>query len=168
VREYSPVVAYTIADEPHDTAWKQLVVSPTGPMLAEIVCGSWLSLPWFVVNAIALGSPTKRKEIALCVLQLIVTIALGSLLIWLDDRDLIESRTLMQLSVLAIVAWKVWIAYAITRIQSRVYQVYELYGGPARATTFVIAAGILVRPFVQGLSDDPLWWIIVMGNGFGP
>ncbi len=160
-------MSYAIADEPHDTAWKQLVVTPTGPMLAEIVCGSWLSLPWFVVNAIALGSPTRRKEIALCVLQLIVTIGLGSLLIWADDRDLIESRTLLQLSILVIVTWKVGIAYAITRIQTRAYQVYELYGGPARATTFVLATGIVVRPFIQGLFDDPLWWIIVMGNALG-
>lgn len=156
-------MSYAIADEPHDTAWKQLVVSPIGPMLAEIVCGSWLSLPWFVVNALALGSPTKRKEIALCVLQLIVTIGLGSLLIWADDHDLIESRTLLQLSVLSIITWKVGIAYTITRIQSRTYEVFELDGGPARSTTFVLAAGILARPFVQGLSDDPLWEIIVMG-----
>lgn len=159
-------MSYAIADEPHDTPWKHLVVSPTGPMIAEIVCGSWLSLPWFVANAIVLGSPTRRKELALVVLAIAGTAALGSLVLWADDRDLIESRTLYQLAILAIVTWKIGIAYAITRIQSRVYQVYELYGGPARSTTFVIAAGILIRPYVLDLVDDPLWWIIVMGPGF--
>jgi hypothetical protein len=158
-------VSYAIADEPHDTPWKQFVVSPTGPMIAEVVCGSWLSLPWFVANAFMLGSPTKKRESLLVALQLLITIALGSLLIWADDHDLIESRTLLQLSILAIVTWKVGIAYAITKLQLRAYQVYELYGGQARATTFVLAAGILIRPYVQDLFDDPLWWIIVMGNG---
>jgi hypothetical protein len=156
-------VTYAIADEPHDTAWKNLVVSPSGPLLAEIVVGSWMSLPWFAINAIALGSPTKRKEIVLCVVQLIVTALLGTALLWADDRDLIESRTLLQLLLLVIVAWKLYIAHTITTIQQRVYQVYEAYGGPARATTFVIAGGILLRPYVQGLFDDPLWDIIVMG-----
>ncbi len=158
-------MSYAIADEPHDTAWKHLVVSPSGPLLAEIVVGSWLSLPWFAVNAIAMGSPTKRKEIALCIGQLLVTALLGTLLLWADDHDLIESRTLLQLAILVIVTWKIFIAHTITKIQSRAYQVYELYGGPARTTTFIIAGGILLRPYVQGLFDDPLWDIIVMGLG---
>jgi len=158
-------VSYAIADEPHDTPWKHLVVSPAGPLLAEIVVGSWMSLPWFVVNAIALGSPTKRKEIALCVVQLLVTALLGSLLLWADDRELIENRTLLQLAMLVIVTWKIGIAHALTTIQSRAYQVYELDGCPARTTTFVLSGGILLRPYVQGLFDDPLWDIIVMGLG---
>lgn len=158
-------MSYAIADEPHDTPWKHLIVSPSGPLMAEIVVGSWLSVPWFAVNAIVLGSPTKKKEIALCVAQLIVTILLGSLLLWADDRDLIESRTLLQLAMFAIVCWKVGVAYMLTKIQQRAYQVYELYGGAARTTTFVIAGGLVLRPYVQGLFDDPLWDIIVMGLG---
>jgi len=158
-------VSYVIADEPHETSWKHLVVSPTGPLVAEIVVGSWLSLPWFAVNALALGSPTRRKELALCVVQLIVTALLGSLLLWASDRGLIESRTLLQLALLVIVTWKVFVAHSISQLQQRVYQVYELYGGTARATTFVIAGGIVLRPYVQGLFDDPLWDIIVMGLG---
>ena len=156
-------MSYAIADEPHDTPWKNLVVSPSGPLLAEIVVGSWMSLPWFVLNAVVLGSPTKRKEILLAIIQLIVTVVLGSLLLWADDHDVIESRTLLQLSLLVITTWKIYIAHSITKVQQRAYQVYELYGGKARATTFIIAGGILLRPYVQGLFDDPLWDIIVMG-----
>ena len=158
-------MSYAIADEPHDTAWKHLVVTPSGPLLAEIIVGSWLSLPWFVFNAIVLGSPTKRREMLLCVVQLMVTAALGTLLLWAADHDLIESRTLLQLALLVIVTWKIYIAHAITTIQQRAYQVYELSGGTAKATTFVISGGILLRPYVQGLFDDPLWDIIVMGVG---
>lgn len=156
-------MSYAIADEPHDTPWKHLVVSPSGPLLAQIIVGSFLALPWFAFNAFALGSPTKRKELLLCALQLIVTVALGTLLLWADDRELIESRTLLQLLTLAILTWKIYIAHAITTIQQRGYQVFELYGGTAKAATFIIAGGILARPYVQGLFDDPLWDIIVMG-----
>lgn len=156
-------MSYAIADEPHDTAWKHLVVTPSGPLLAEIIVGSWLSLPWFVFNAVVLGSPTKRKEMLLCVVQLLVTALLGTALLWADEHELIESRTLLQLALLVIVSWKIYIAYSLTTIQQRAYQVYELYGGTAKATTFVISAGMLLRPYVQGLFDDPLWDIIVMG-----
>lgn len=156
-------MSYAIADEPHDTPWKHLVVNPSGPLLAEIIVGSWLSLPWFVLNAVVLGSPMKTKEILLAIIQLIVTVILGSLLLWAEDRNVIESRTLLQLAMLVIMTWKVYIAYSITTIQQRVYQVYELDGGKARAATFIVSGGILLRPYVQGLFDDPLWDIIVMG-----
>ncbi len=112
---------------------------------------------------IVLAVPECTLPMLLCVVQLIVTAMLGTALIWADDRDLIASRTLLQLALLVIVTWKIYIAYSITAIQQRAYQVFELDGGTAKATTFVISGGILLRPYVQGLFDDPLWDIIVMG-----
>ena len=54
-------MTYAIADEPIETQRRHLVVDPSGPLLAEMVCGTWLSLPWFAFNAMAMGSPTRRK-----------------------------------------------------------------------------------------------------------
>jgi len=156
-------MTYAIADEPLDTSWRNLVVHPSGPVLAELLCGSWLALPWFVFNAYALGSPTRRKELALCGVQLGVTIVLGALLLWLVDSRVIESRTIIQLSLLGIVAWKLGIAYAISVVQGRVFAVHELYGGAARSPTLVIMAGLVLRDHVYALFDHPLWGIIVTG-----
>lgn len=154
---------YTIADEPVETPWRHLVVAPSGPLLAEMLCGSWLSLPWFAFNAIAMGSPTKRREIALCVLAVAVTAVLGATVLALRERGIIESSTLLRFAFLAIVTWKLAIAYAIHTLQTRTFHVYEYYGGPVRSASVVVSTGFLLRDFVLALSDDPLWRIIVGG-----
>jgi hypothetical protein len=156
-------MTYTIADEPIETSRRHLVVAPGAPLLAEMLCGSWLSLPWFAFNAIAMGSPTRRKEIALCVLTLAVTALLGATVLALREGGVIESRTVMRFALLGIVTWKLTMARAIYALQARTFHVYEYYGGPVRSASYVISTGWLLRDIVIGLSDDPLWVIIVSG-----
>jgi hypothetical protein len=154
---------YAIADEPIESSRRHLVVDPSAPLLAEMVCGSWMSLPWFAFNAVAMGSPTRRKEIALCVLTLAVTTVLGATVLALREIGVIESRTVLRFAILGIVAWKLTMAYAIHTLQARTFHVYEYYGGPVRSASVVISTGWLLRDVVLGLSDDPLWEIIVSG-----
>jgi hypothetical protein len=156
-------MAYAIADEPIESSRRHLVVDPSAPLLAEMVCGSWMSLPWFAFNAVAMGSPTRRKEIALCVLTLAVTTVLGATVLALREIGVIESRTVLRFAILGIVAWKLTMAYAIHTLQARTFHVYEYYGGPVRSASVVISTGWLLRDVVLGLSDDPLWEIIVSG-----
>jgi hypothetical protein len=156
-------MAYAIADEPIESSRRHLVVDPSAPLLAEMVCGSWLSLPWFAFNAIAMGSPTRRKEIALCLLTLAVTTVLGATVLALREIGVIESRTVLRFAILGIVTWKLAMAYAIHTLQARTFHVYEYYGGPVRSASAVISTGWLLRDVVLGLSDDPLWEIIVSG-----
>ncbi|HSK05428.1 MAG TPA: hypothetical protein VK932_29465 [Kofleriaceae bacterium] len=156
-------MSYSIADEPIESSRRHLVVDPSAPLLAEMVCGSWLSLPWFAFNAIAMGSPTRRKEIALCVLTLAVTTVLGATVLALREIGVIESRTVLRFAILGIVTWKLAMAYAIHTLQARTFHVYEYYGGPVRSASAVISTGWLLRDVVLGLSDDPLWEIIVSG-----
>ncbi len=156
-------MTYAIADEPIETSRRHLVVDPSAPLLAEMLCGSWMSLPWFAFNAIAMGSPTRRKEIALCVLTLAVTAVLGYTVLALREVGVIESRTVLRFAILGIVTWKLAMAYAIHTLQARTFHVYEYYGGPVRSASAVITTGWLLRDVVLGLSDDPLWGIIVSG-----
>ena len=154
-------MTYAIADEPIETSRRHLVVDPSAPLLAEMVCGSWLSLPWFAFNAIAMGSPTRRKEIALCVLTLAVAAASGYTVLALREIGVIESRTVLRFALLGIVTWKLAMTYAIHTLQARTFHVYEYYGGPVRSASYAISTGWLLRDVVIGLSDDPLWVIIV-------
>lgn len=160
-------MTYAIADEPIETSRRHLVVDPSGPLLAEMLCGSWLALPWFAFNAVAMGSPTRRKEIALCVLAFAVTAVLGYVVLALREIGVIESRTVLRFAILGIVTWKLSMAYAIHTLQARTFHVYEYYGGPVRSSTYVISTGFLLRDLVIGLSDDPLWVIIVSGFSGG-
>jgi hypothetical protein len=158
-------MSYEIADEPHETPWRHLVVNPSGPLLAEMVCGSWLAIPWFAFNAIAMGSPTRRKEIGLCIAQLVGTAVMAAILIALVDRDIIESATVIRLCLLGIVTWKLGLGYAINIVQSRTFHVYEYYEGQVRSATIVLATGYMLRPYILEISDHPLWRIIVSALG---
>lgn len=157
-------MTYQIADEPHETSLAAYVVRPSAPLLAAMVAGAWLSWPWFAFNAIAMGSPTKKHEIGLCLGAFAGTAALASLLIALVDGELITSRLVIRLGVLAIVAFKLTITYYISTVQNRTFHVYQYYGGAVRAAGAIPSAGYLLRGLVVGYSDDPLWVIIVAGG----
>ena len=157
-------MTYQIADEPHETSLAAYVVRPTAPLLAVMVAGAWLSWPWFAFNAIAMGSPTKKREIGLCLGAFAGTAALASLLIALVEGELITSRLVIRLGVLAIVTFKLTIIYYISTVQNRTFHVYQYYGGAVRAAGAILSAGYLLRGLVVGYSDDPLWVIIVAGG----
>lgn len=157
-------MSYAIADEPTETPWRHLVVNPSAPLLAMMLCGAWLALPWFAINAIAMGSPTRRKEIALCIATVIGTAVFAMIVLALRDVGVIESRTVLRFAWLAIVTWKLAMAYVINTVQSRTFHVYEYYDGPVRSASYVLSTGYLVGDWVIGASDDPLWVIIVSGG----
>jgi len=157
-------MTYHIADEPHETSLAAYVVNPTAPLLAAMMAGAWLAWPWFIFNAIAMGSPTKKKEIALSIGAFVTTGVLAATLIALVDHEVITTRLYIRLAILAIVTFKLGITYYISTVQNRTFHVYQYYGGSVRASGAILAAGYLLRGLVVGLSDDPLWIIIVAGG----
>lgn len=157
-------MTYQIADEPVETQWRHLVVRPSAPLLASMMCGAWLAWPWFVFNAIAMGSPTKRREIALSVIAVAGTAVLGYIVIALARAGVIESLAVLRLALLAIATWKLAMAYVVCGLQQRTFHVYEYYGGPVRQAMVVIGIGYSLRSIVLDLIDDPLWVIIVAGG----
>lgn len=157
-------MSYQIADEPHETSLAAYVVNPSAPLLASMVAGAWLSWPWFAFNAIAMGSPTKRKEIGLCVAALVGTAALGWAVIALVHAGVITRGIPLRLALLAITAFKLTLTYYISTVQNRTFHVYQYYGGSVRAAAGVLSAGYWLRGIVIALSDDPLWVIIVAGG----
>jgi len=157
-------VDYAIPDEPSKTNLGHLVVRPSMPLLATMMCGAWLAWPWFIFNAIAMGSPTRRKEIALCLGAIAGTAALGMITLALIDAGIITTRTQIRLVALAISTWKLAMAYWVTTVQSRTFHVYTYYGGRVRSGYGLVAAGFWLRPMLLGLVDDPLLIIIIAGG----
>ncbi len=161
-------MTYQIADEPVETSLRAYVVRPSAPLLAIMVGGAWLSWPWFAFNAIAMGSPTRRKELALCAAAFIGTGVLAALVITLARAGVIPAGMPEQIALLAVTTFKLTITYYISAVQERTFHVYEYYGGTVRAAGAVLTAGYWLRGLVVGLSDDPLWIIIVAGGIGGP
>lgn len=157
-------MTYQIADQPIDSALRDYVVRPSTPLLADILCGTWLAWPWFAFNAIAMGSPTRRKELALCAGAFAVTFALAAGVLILFRYGVIPTGAPLRLALLAISACKLAFTYYLVVVQDRTFHVYEYYGGTVRDARRVLLAGTLVSSFVIGLVDHPLWWIIVSGG----
>jgi hypothetical protein len=134
------------------------------PLLATMLAGAWLAWPWFAFNAIAMGSPTRRKEIALCAAAFAGTAVLGATVIALLDAGILPEGAALRLAVLGVVTFKLAISYHISSVQSRTFHVYEYYGGAVRNAGRILGAAVLVRGFVIGLVDHPLWVIIVAGG----
>lgn len=155
-------MSYQIADEPHESSLSAYVVRPSAPLLALMVCGAWLAWPWFAFNAIALGSPTRRREIALCAVAVAGTIVLGVIVLALWDAGLVRGVGL-ELALLAITTWKLTLAYVVSTLQSRTFEVYEYYGGTVRSSRYVLGGGSFLHELVVDLIDHPLWVIIVTG-----
>ncbi len=156
---------YQIADEPTPSdVLGNAVCSPSGPLLATMMCGAWLAWPWFAFNAIAMGSPTKRRELAMVGLALGGTIVLAIVVRALVGAGIIESAFVLQLALLGISAWKVGMAYAISTVQTRAFDVYTLYGGKVARAMVVLILGQYLRRLVLGVTDDPIWQIIVSGG----
>lgn len=157
-------MSYQIADEPHETTLAAYVVNPTAPLLAAMVAGSWLSWPWFAFNAIAMGSPTKNKELALVVAAFVSTGVLAAIVIALARAGILPPGIPTRLAILAIVAFKLTMTYYISSVQDRTFHVYQYYGGSVRQAGAVLSLGYWLKGIVIGLSDDPMWIIIVAGG----
>ncbi|HET9626594.1 MAG TPA: hypothetical protein VFP84_34765 [Kofleriaceae bacterium] len=156
-------MTYQIADEPIETSLRAYVVRPATPLLALMAGGAWLAWPWFAFNAIAMGSPTRRKEVAMCVAAFVGTGVLAAIAIALYDAGILPAGLPARLAILAIVAFKLGITYAIHSVQERTFHVYEYYGGPIFDARRVLVVAWLLKGVVIGLIDHPLWIIIVSG-----
>jgi hypothetical protein len=150
---------YRIIDEPSTSSIARWAVKPFWPLLATMLAGTWLAVPWFVFNSFALGSPTRRRETALATLALVGSVALALLLIWLDGRVAMGRRN-AELALLSITAWKLSLFYVITLIQTRTLGIYLHFGGRVRNGVWLLLVGFYVRPKVlAGLS---LWLTLVL------
>jgi hypothetical protein len=156
--------SYVIADEPRPGPLGNYVVRPSAPLLAMMLGGAWLAWPWFIVNAIALGSPTRRREIAMVAIALAGTALLAVVALALVDAGIIHTETQARLAGLVIRTWKLGMACAVYTVQARTFHVFEYYGGAVRSPRVVLIAGLFLRGAVVGLVDSTLWRIIVGGD----
>jgi hypothetical protein len=137
--------AYRIADEPVPGRLAGLAVAPFWPLLAAMVAGFWLALPWFAVNAAALGSATRRREWAWIAGGLLVSAALGGGLLWALDHELIGVRA-FRYAVVGLVAWRLVVAYLVFALQQPSFELHRHFGGASRSGVLLVAVGALATP----------------------
>jgi hypothetical protein len=158
---------YKIVDEPEVSPSARYAVSPHWPLLAAMLGGSWLALPWFAFNAHAIGSATKRKELTWAAASPLV-----SLVIALVAFPLVEalgfdtttragfgevlglpSRTYAYIGAV-IISVKLYFAYRINFYQSKSHDIHTTIHGPGFSGLPLVVGALLLRPFVLGAAGD--------------
>lgn len=144
---------YRIADEPSPGPLSAFAVRPLWPFVAVMLGGVWLSWSWFALNAIAVGSPTKRKEWIWIAGGLLGCAVLLLGLSAIEQAELVP-ETYMKYLGLVLVVWKLSVTYVLFTLQSHTIDMYEYYGGPVRNGLVVVIASLFVSPAVLGALPD--------------
>jgi hypothetical protein len=147
---------YHIPDEPRASALSHLVVDPLWPLLAQMLAGSWLALPWFALNGIALGSPTRSRDWLLIVCSLA-----GSALLILFLSQQVNAGSLSdawaRIAFLTVIVLKIAVAYLLYFNQTRVLELWQHFGGQARNGLFVVVLGAMFgRTWVMAAAGSTL------------
>ena len=120
--------AYQIADEPAPSTLAKYAVNPLFPMLASMLAGVWFAWPWFAFNSFAVGSPTRRAELAWLAAGLFVPAGVGMALLMAREAGWFPQLSPPYVGVVVIVL-KLVVVYAVFLLQSRTIEIYEYYGG---------------------------------------
>lgn len=150
---------YRLADEPGPSSLTRFAVRPFWPFLALMLGGGWIGWPWFAFNALAVGSPTKRRESLLAAGAFGANLLLTMVLVALLSSELIGARV-ARYAVLGLVVLKLGAGYAIHALQSRTFPVYEHFGGPVKNGAPVLGVAFAIKLLV--LVHLPLFWWLVL------
>ncbi len=147
--------AYRIMDEPVPGPSAHLVVSPMWPLLAGMLGGLWIGLPWLVANGQLMGSATKVKEalvaaaglVAVSVLAVVLAAFLGD-----EPVDVAGERTLA-FAILGLQVVKLGLYYSIYHLQQPSFELHEHFAQKVKNGIALVFVAALLRSTVLGLFD---------------
>ncbi|MCK6549168.1 hypothetical protein L6R52_25220 [Myxococcota bacterium] len=147
--------AYRIMDEPVPGPSAHLVVSPMWPLLAGMLGGLWIGLPWLVANGQLMGSATKVKEAVVAAAGLVAVIVLSVVLATvLGDQPAgtVGKRTI-GFAILGLQIVKLGLYYSIYHLQSPSFELYEHFAEKVKNGIVVVILAAFGRSVVLGLFD---------------
>ena len=121
-----------------------LTVNPIWPLFGVMFGGPWLAWPWHVLNAFALGSPSRWSEALLVVAGFAVNIAMTFALLFMLGLELIPEGSVPYL-LIGFTVWKIGISYLLYTWQARTFGLYEYYDGVVRNGLPVLFLGYFGR-----------------------
>lgn len=143
---------YKISDEPAPGFLSSIAVSPIWPFIAVMFGGAWLSWSWFVINGVAVGSPTLRREITWVISGIVGSLGLVFVILFAFSSGILP-KELVKYAMLFVVVWKLGVAYKLYTLQSHTIELYEYYGGKLRNGIIVVIAALFFTPIL--LSNSP-------------
>lgn len=144
---------YHLADEPLPTPLAKFAAHPIFPLLALMFGGAWLAWPWFALNAVAMGSPTRGKEARWLGAALLGSVVIALVVVWAAQQELMSAYG-VRLSVLGLQVWKLAFAYRLQMLQDRTYELFVYYGAEPVSTRPALAVLVLAGLVRSSLLDQ--------------
>lgn len=139
---------YRIVDEPRPTRLEGIAVRPYFPLLAMMLGGVIVGWPWFVLNTYALGSASRRREVALVVVGFLgIAAFVGALLAFLGSGREV-SEALLPYMPLPLIVWKLAIGYWLFELQERAAELRSHFGAQLRNGAGIVALAFVARSYV--------------------
>lgn len=156
-------MTYRIEDEPRPGALEAAAVRPFWPLLGVMLGGTWLAWPWFVVNGVAVGSPTLWREVLWVVGGFAGTVGLILGMVFLDNAEILSDAVIPYLPIVLVV-WKLLVSYRVYMLQARTFELYEYFGGAVKSGLILVVAALFLEPRLLGLlqSAGQSFWIPVL------
>ena len=155
------VSGYRILDEPSPGALARFLVNPFWPLLSLMLGGAWIAWPWFAFNAFALGSATRRRELALIGGALVSSALVYFLAEPLALSSGLGERIYPYLRIVLYVA-KVAFAYFLHVRQAYSLGLYEhFHGAPKNGAIVAIAAAFVDNQVDELLRSNALLWTVL-------
>ena len=137
--------AYRIIDEPGPTRGPWIAVDPFWPLLSMLLTGLLPGVLWFLYNGRALGSATRRRELAIAGIGILGTLACALALDALRPQIPI---TVFPYVSLSLVAWKLMIGYLLHIDQARSVELFAHFGGrPGKGFLLMLPVIVLATVF---------------------
>jgi hypothetical protein len=157
----SSAVRYRIPDEPSPSKQEALIVDPLWPLFAQMLVGTWFALPWFLVNGISMGSPTRRREWLLIAASLSGSAVSAISLVYAFDSGRLRGVD-PRYGLVLITILKLACAYGLYFMQQRPFELWRHFGGkPKNGLLLVIAASVFLRPEVSTALGNGILAIIL-------
>lgn len=147
--------SYRLPDEPRPGALARIAVDPLWPMLGIMFGGAWLSWGWFALNAFALGTSTRWKEVGFVVAGFAGHVVL-LLLVGLCGVLLGKDHPLLPYLAIVLTLWKLGVTYGLHHLQSQGFELYQWYGGKVAAVSWIAVAVFLLARRVNAALDGTL------------
>jgi len=148
----STASVYRPIDEPRGSALSHLSVKPLWILLSLMLAGPWMAWPWFVLNAIATGSPTRGKEIGASLVGLLLPVALLAL-VTLGVEGGLYALSVGRYLAIAVSVARLGVGYFVYVEQARTFALHEHFGGRVRNGFPVLVIGVLLA---RRIPDDAL------------
>lgn len=127
---FNATTPYQIIDEPRPGLLSRFVVNPFWPMLGFMFGGSFFSWIWFLLNSLAMGSPTRVREMWALVAGVLGYFLLFFSMIYLVNNGLIDGLTHEYTRIL-LVGFALVPSYYLYLRQNAAFELFEHFGGKA-------------------------------------